>query len=90
MCGVTVMEALLEVHAAVHTAIADDGGGPYGLCRPGRLPHCTIAIGLDHEELGAAVAAAHPFDAICAQVSNVEIVETLQPGTRPVPCRRNG
>ena len=78
MCGVTVTGALLEVHAAVHTAIAGDGGGPHGHYRPGRwVPHCTVAIGLDHEELEAAVAAANPFDAICAQASNVEIVDTM-------------
>ncbi|MFJ9350978.1 2'-5' RNA ligase family protein [Streptomyces sp. NPDC101237] len=83
--GVTVTQPLLEAHAAVHSSMTADGGGPWGHFRPGVwVPHCTLVSGLGGHALGKAVSLLHPFPELAAHVSTIEIVDT-QTGAAVAP-----
>jgi 2'-5' RNA ligase len=53
--GVTVTAELLAMHAAFHLAFARHGVDQWDYYLPGQwVPHCTLAYGLSHEEIGKA------------------------------------
>lgn len=84
--GVTVTQALLDAHAAIHASITGDGGGPWGHFRPGIwVPHCTLASGLDGHTLAKAFSLLHPFHELTAQVSTIETMDTQTDATIPPP-----
>jgi 2'-5' RNA ligase len=56
--GVTVTEALLELHNTFHSWFTDYRDGLRGYYAPNRwTPHCTLGLGLTFEQMGAAMRA---------------------------------
>ncbi|MFI9810518.1 2'-5' RNA ligase family protein [Saccharothrix variisporea] len=75
--GAVVDGELLAVHSAIHDVLAGRVKDPYAYYLPGNwVPHCTLAHGMDDEELVKAFAAVHPVGTIRAKVREMSIVDT--------------
>jgi 2'-5' RNA ligase len=76
LLGITVTAELLRTHCAVHAGIESASEDLWAMYRPGRwVPHCTLAIGLDTDQLTAAFARLTPFAAFTVRVTQTDLVD---------------
>jgi len=77
MLSAVVDTELLAVHSAIHDVLAGRVQSPVANCMPGSwVPHCTLAQGVEHDQLTRGFAALHPVDRIEARVEQVAIFDT--------------
>jgi 2'-5' RNA ligase len=77
MLGAVVDTELLAVHSAVHDVLAGQVQSPQAYYLPGSwVPHCTLALGVEHHQMVEGFAALHPVDRIEARVEQVAIFDT--------------
>ena len=68
---------LLAVHSAVHDVLAGQVRAPSAYYLPGSwVPHCTLATGIEDEQVVAGFAALHPVGRISALVREIAVVDT--------------
>lgn len=68
---------LLAVHSAVHDVLAKKVRQPSAYYLPGSwVPHCTLAHGVDDDQLAAGFAALHPVKPIRASVREIGVTDT--------------
>lgn len=67
---------LLAVHSAVHDVLAGRVRHPSAYYLPGSwVPHCTLAQGIDDDQVVAGIAALHPVESIRASIAGVAVVD---------------
>jgi len=77
MLSAVVDAELLAVHSAMHDVLAGRVQGPSAYHLPGSwIPHCTLAQGIEYEEIVAGFAALHPVHRIEAQVRQIAVIDT--------------
>jgi 2'-5' RNA ligase superfamily len=75
--GVTVTAQLVAFHGEVHAALAGQPGEHWPYYLPGRrVPHCTLAEGLDEAQAAKAFALLLRYEPITATVSSAGIKDT--------------
>jgi 2'-5' RNA ligase len=77
MLAAVVDAELLAVHSAIHDVLARKVKNPSAYYLPGHwVPHCTLALGVTHEQVVAGFAALHPVRPIHAKVGRVCVVDS--------------
>jgi 2'-5' RNA ligase len=75
--GAVVDSELLAVHSGIHDVLAKRVRAPSAYYLPGSwVPHCTMATGIDDEQVIAGFTALHPVPRISASVSEIAVVDT--------------
>lgn len=75
--GAVVDTEVLALHNAVHDAMAGRTRGPDVNFLPGGwIPHCTLAAGLEPDQLATGFAALHPIEPVQARIGGAGIVDT--------------
>lgn len=75
--GAVTDAELLAVHSAVHDTLAGKVKQPSAAYLPGAwIPHCTLAMGIEPDQLTAGIAALHPIEPIKATITEIGIVDT--------------
>jgi 2'-5' RNA ligase len=78
MLGAVVDAELLAVHSAIHDVLAGRVQSPSAYYLPGSwVPHCTLAQGVEHQQMIEGFAALHPVERIAATVRQIAIVDTV-------------
>lgn len=68
---------LLAVHSAVHDVLAKRVKQPVAYYLPGSwIPHCTLAEGLEPDQMTAGFAAVYPVGSIRARITEIAVVDT--------------
>jgi hypothetical protein len=69
---------LLAVHSAVHDVLAQKVRDPVAYYLPGSwIPHCTLAEGLEPDQMTTGFAALYPVRSIRARITEIVVVDTL-------------
>lgn len=85
MLGAVVDGELLAVHSAIHDVLAGQVQSPQAYYMPGSwVPHCTLALGVAHEQVVRGFAALHPVARIEARVDQVVVYDTTTGDTEVV------
>lgn len=85
MLGAVVDGELLAVHSAIHDVLAGQVQSPHAYYMPGSwVPHCTLAQGVEHQQIVQGFAALHPVERIEARVDQVVIYDTTTGDTEVI------
>ncbi|GAB3869541.1 hypothetical protein GCM10029964_001980 [Kibdelosporangium lantanae] len=85
MLGAVVDGELLAVHSAIHDVLAGQVQSPNAYYMPGSwVPHCTLAQGVEHQQIVRGFAEVHPVDRIEARVDQVVVYDTTTGETEVV------
>jgi len=83
--GVTVTAELLALQAQAHQSVAGQQAGCWPLYRPGCwMPHCTLAFGLDREQIAAAYRVLHGYQPVQAVASTVGMTDNVTGAVTPL------
>jgi 2'-5' RNA ligase len=76
LLGATVTAELLSAHAAIHCGIEQGSEDIWELYRPGSwVPHCSLAMGVEANDLMTVIASLHPHSPITVRVTQIGMVD---------------